>query len=85
MGMVTRICWRCDVCGFVWLKASERIPLQCPVARCRSRSWNGRKPRGRPRIIFPPVSHPKPRPPEYMPAHDSRCTCMACQEVSVSR
>ena len=33
-------CWKCDVCGFRWIK-SEVWPAQCASSRCRSRRWNG--------------------------------------------
>jgi rubrerythrin len=40
MGQVTRECWRCDKCGYVWIKQNGVIPLQCPSSFCRTRKWN---------------------------------------------
>jgi len=39
MGVVMRQVWRCDVCGFEWMKG-ETMPEQCPSRACRSRRWN---------------------------------------------
>lgn len=32
-------CWKCDVCGFKWIKG-EVWPEQCSRKACRSRKWN---------------------------------------------
>ncbi len=50
MSETTRDCWECEVCGHVWLKASEKAPERCANQKCRSYCWNrSRKSvRGRP-------------------------------------
>lgn len=32
-------CWKCDECGFRWIK-TEVWPERCPSRVCRKRSWN---------------------------------------------
>lgn len=32
-------CWKCDVCGFRWIK-TETWPERCPSRKCRTRQWN---------------------------------------------
>lgn len=32
-------CWKCDECGFRWIK-SETWPERCASSKCRSRRWN---------------------------------------------
>lgn len=39
MGEVTRDCWKCDICGWEWLKEG-RIPSRCASSKCRSALWN---------------------------------------------
>jgi hypothetical protein len=40
MVLEKRDCWRCGLCGHVWLKdlAKDEAPEQC--AKCRKRKWN---------------------------------------------
>ena len=33
-------CWKCDLCGFRWIK-TEIWPERCASSKCRSRRWNG--------------------------------------------
>jgi hypothetical protein len=40
MSETTAKCWKCDVCGYIWLKVGRRRPVQCPNRRCRTRKWN---------------------------------------------
>jgi hypothetical protein len=40
MSTVEREVWRCDECGFEWLKTEGIVPVQCPSRKCRKRSWN---------------------------------------------
>lgn len=32
-------CWKCDVCGFRWIKG-EIWPERCASSKCRKRNWN---------------------------------------------
>lgn len=32
-------CWKCDECGFRWIK-SDILPERCASSKCRKRSWN---------------------------------------------
>lgn len=32
-------CWKCDECGFRWIK-TEVWPERCASSKCRKRSWN---------------------------------------------
>lgn len=32
-------CWKCDVCGFRWIKG-ETWPERCASSKCRKRNWN---------------------------------------------
>jgi hypothetical protein len=32
-------CWKCDECGWRWIKA-ETWPERCASSKCRKRSWN---------------------------------------------
>ncbi len=32
-------CWKCDDCGFRWIK-TEIWPERCASSKCRKRSWN---------------------------------------------
>lgn len=45
----------CDMCGHQW--KTLNIPVTC--SKCRSRMWNGAKPRGRPRGPLQPPAKPK--------------------------
>ena len=39
MAEVEVLAWKCDVCGYIWLRL-ERVPTFCANRRCRSRRWN---------------------------------------------
>lgn len=39
MGSAFIDCWKCDVCGFRWIKG-EIWPTHCASKKCRSRKWN---------------------------------------------
>ena len=39
MGSAFVDCWKCDVCGWRWIKG-EIWPSHCPSKKCRSRKWN---------------------------------------------
>ena len=39
MGTAWVECWKCDECGFRWIK-TEVFPERCPSRKCRSRKWN---------------------------------------------
>lgn len=44
MAMIQANAWECDVCGYIWLKVSGRVPTHCAKKSCHSRQWNsGRK------------------------------------------
>ena len=40
MSIVAREAWKCDVCGFEWLRSDGIVPVQCPSKKCRTRKWN---------------------------------------------
>jgi hypothetical protein len=53
-----RLC-QCDVCSYGWVSIAERTPTHCQNRGCRSREWNGVKPRKEPEAK-PQVVLPKP-------------------------
>jgi hypothetical protein len=40
MGETTVVAWKCDVCGWTWMKTEVAEPEACPNRKCRSRKWN---------------------------------------------
>jgi hypothetical protein len=84
MGIIQVNAWKCDECGYVWLKVAGRVPRQCPSKKCRSRKWNdkaiwersengmrigiGTLPAG-----MAPVSGGKP-----ISSHHPSCKCAMC-------
>jgi hypothetical protein len=41
MAVVNTPGWKCESCGYIWLKASGRTPpLRCANVKCKSRRWN---------------------------------------------
>ena len=50
---------KCDVCAYKWYSISARLPDCCANPDCRSREWNGKKQKRRPRRL-PSVALPKP-------------------------
>ncbi len=49
--------YACDACGYKWVSIASRLPECCPNRECRSREWNGkktkRKPKRAPAIVLP--------------------------------
>ena len=43
MGMIKTEAWRCDECGYVWLKKTASVPERCPKRGCRSRLWDSKR------------------------------------------
>jgi hypothetical protein len=56
-----RLC-HCEICTYEWvtLLAPPRLPATCQNRECRSRLWNGKKPRKeqekKPQVILPKPS-----------------------------
>ena len=50
---------QCNECGWPhdrskpWYSIAKRLPKECPNRRCRSKEWNGQKPRKPPMIKLP--------------------------------
>jgi hypothetical protein len=40
MACITVDAWKCDICGYVWMKKPGVMPVQCAKSKCRSRIWN---------------------------------------------
>jgi hypothetical protein len=43
MAMIKTEAWRCDECGYVWLKKTNSVPERCPKRGCRSRLWDSKR------------------------------------------
>ena len=43
MGMIKAEAWRCDECGYVWLKKTNNVPERCPKRGCRSRLCDSKR------------------------------------------
>lgn len=37
---------KCNKCGHVWIKKSDKLPLKCPNIKCQSPYWNINKNNG---------------------------------------
>lgn len=53
---------RCNVCSWEWVSISRDLPDFCANRECRSREWNGKKKKRKPRRA-PAIEIPKPRKP----------------------
>lgn len=51
---------QCDACGFKWVSIASRLPACCPNRDCRSREWNGKKIKRKPKR-GPAIELPKPK------------------------
>jgi len=51
---------RCNVCKHIWISIASILPPCCPNPDCRSREWNGKKTRRKPRR-GPAIELPKPK------------------------
>lgn len=53
-----RLC-RCEICFYEWISIAERVPVNCQNRECRSREWNGKKPKYAPKpkpvLVLPKV------------------------------
>lgn len=51
-----RLC-RCEICFYDWISIASQIPVSCQNRDCRSREWNGKKPKRipekKPELVFP--------------------------------
>jgi hypothetical protein len=79
MGEVTRDCWQCDICGFIWLKG-PRTPDRCGSQKCRSALWN--RPRksvsGRPDKGMVKVKQRMSPTLDSEGNHHPLCSCLLC-------
>lgn len=63
MSRVEQVVWKCDVCGFEWLRKFSDdgvviVPVQCPSSKCRSRKWDEGSLHSRPTVS---ASKPEPK------------------------
>lgn len=55
-----RLC-TCEICFYEWITilAADRVPVNCQNRECRSREWNGKKPKSVPKqkpvLVLPKV------------------------------
>ena len=79
MGEVTRECWKCDVCGFEFIKGLKE-PYRCPSQTCRSVLWNRprKSVRGRPDKGMVRVKARMSPTLDAQGGHHPLCACLLC-------
>lgn len=52
--------YRCNECGWDWYSIAKRKPDACPNRDCRTRQWDGKKQKRKPKR-GPGIELPKPK------------------------
>jgi hypothetical protein len=79
MSVIEVEAWKCDVCGYYWMKIAGRPkPTHCRDRKCRKRNWDSAitKPSEVAARVQAVVDRVKPT--EI--AHHPSCKCLACQK-----